>query len=299
MLQETVKRCITIQGAYTPTIVCNERYTSEIRKQLTEINCESYLIAEPFARNTAPAIAIASFDIMRDDPDGVILVLPADHVIKKEANFRQCVRHAIEYASKDYLVTFGIVPNKPETGYGYIKLGEQLENANLVEEFVEKPDKETANNFLTSGNYVWNSGMFAFKASKYLSELKTFRPDIYDAVEEYFYNQDPSSFEKCPSESVDYAVMQKSRDVVVIPSDIGWSDVGSWESVWEVSDKDENGNVNDGAYLESVTNSYIKTECNVAVIGLDNIAVIEHGGNILIMNKGYSQSVKNAALKFE
>ena len=295
MLQTTVNRCTYIPGARKPIVVGSEKHSHLIEEQ---VGNQVTVIAEPHPRNTAPAIALAAFEIYFSDPSSVLLVLPADHVIQNGSNFRQCVRLAVEYASNNHLVTFGIIPTKPETGYGYIKLGEELPNAHRVDAFVEKPNKETAIEFLNSGNYVWNSGMFAFKASKYLSELKKHCPDIYDAMEEYFYSKTPDKFEHCPSESIDYAVMQKSEDVVVIPSDIGWSDVGSWDSVWELSTKDKNGNTPTDAYLESVTNSYVNVVSDVAVIGLDNVAVIEVDGKLLVMNMDYAQTTKNAAKKY-
>lgn len=295
MLQTTVKRCASIPGARKPIVVGSEKHAHLIEEQ---VGNQVTVIAEPHARNTAPAIALAAFEIYFSDPNSVLLVLPADHVIQNESNFRQCVKAAVEYASNNYLVTFGIIPTKPETGYGYIKLGEELPHAHRVDTFVEKPNKETAIEFLDSGNYVWNSGMFVFKASKYLSELKKHRPDIYDVMEEYFYSKTPDTFEHCPSESIDYAVMQKSEDVVVIPSDIGWSDVGSWDSVWELSTKDKNGNTPTDAYLESVTNSYVNVVSDVAVIGLDNVAVIEVDGKLLVMNMDHAQATKNAAKKY-
>jgi mannose-1-phosphate guanylyltransferase/mannose-6-phosphate isomerase len=225
-------------------------------------------------------------------------------VIPNQAAFESALALAIELAAEDKLVTFGIKPTSPETGYGYIKAGETIKGGNHVDEFVEKPDSATAERYLKSGNYYWNSGMFVFKASRYLAELKRQRPDIEDAVRQAFAamktdadfsRPDAELFTRCPADSIDYAVMEGTESAAIVPLDAGWSDIGSWDVLWQISDKDSDQNALVGDVLvDDVQASYIRAEHRlVSVIGLDNIVVVETADAVMIASKSQSQNVKN------
>lgn len=315
MLQATLQRAAIINGAQSPLIICNESHRFLIREQLNAIkekNCE--IILEPCGKNTAPAIALAALKLARTDPDAIMLVLPADHVIDDQKKFSACVNSAVKTASEGYLVTFGIIPSAPETGYGYIKCGHELEQhlhgAKKVDSFIEKPNLVTARKFLSEGDYLWNSGMFVFSASKYLDELKRYRPDILEAVEAAwlastndlgFIRPETELFSNCPSDSVDYAVMQQTDKAAVIAADFGWSDVGSWSSLWDISAKTELNNVVKGdVFVSEVNNSYIRAEHrHIAVIGLSDIVVVETADAVLVMHRDKAQEVKRAIQFFE
>jgi mannose-1-phosphate guanylyltransferase len=256
MLQETISRLSGLE-ILEPMVICNEEHRFLVAEQLRQLDkLSKNIILEPVGRNTAPAIALAALQAIKNGDDPLMLVLAADHVINNHQVFHKAINVAKQYALSNHLVTFGIVPNAPETGYGYIQRGDPLtdeENTPYqVTRFVEKPDFERAKSYLTSGNYYWNSGMFMFRAEKYLSELGKFRPDILtactDAIRNANYGNDFISvphdiFSTCPDESVDYAVMEKTADAIVVGLDAEWSDVGSWSALWEVSTKDQQGNV--------------------------------------------------------
>ena len=299
MLQSTVKRLEGLDVQSTVTI-CNEEHRFFVAEQLREIDKLGSIILEPEGRNTAPAIALASFSV-EDDP--LLLVLSADHVIQDEVAFTKSVRAAIPLAESGKLVTFGIKPNEPNTGYGYIKRGEKKDAGFAVDQFVEKPSFELAQDYVSSGNYYWNSGIFLFKTSKYLKELKNFRPDIYEACKSSivdiqedldFLRVDKLKFESCPSESADYAVMEKTKDAVVVALDAGWSDIGSWSSLWDISDKDENGNVTHGdVMLHSSNNSYVRTDGKlVAAIGVDDLVIVSTKDVLMVSHKNIAQDIK-------
>ncbi|MBF4438036.1 mannose-1-phosphate guanylyltransferase/mannose-6-phosphate isomerase, partial [Vibrio anguillarum] len=250
MLQQTVARLSGIEHA-APVLICNEEHRFIAAEQMRLGGFEhGGIILEPVGRNTAPAIALAALQAVNsvgEGSDPILLVLAADHIIDNTQAFEESVQNALPFANNGQLVTFGIVPTAPETGYGYIKSGTQRGDAFSVNEFVEKPDLETAKSYLTQGNYYWNSGMFLFKASRYLEELEKFAPDMLDvckraiaspAKDQEFVRVDKAIFEICPNDSIDYAVMEKSKDVVVVPMDAGWSDVGSFSALWDVSEKD-------------------------------------------------------------
>jgi mannose-1-phosphate guanylyltransferase len=315
MLQETALRLLGIKHQ-APLVICNEEHRFSVAEQFRANNiANSGIILEPVGRNTAPAIALAAFKAVQGGNDPLLLVLAADHVITDEAAFCQSVNQACVHANASKLVTFGIVPTSPETGYGYIKRGELVidvtveQEQNITEsfrvsEFVEKPDAKTAECYVDCGDYYWNSGMFLFKASRYLEELKTHRPDIYQACEKAmadiqsdadFVRVNKEAFEACPDESVDYAVMEKTSQAVVVPMDCGWSDVGSWSALWEIENKDESGNVCRGDVINiDTSNSYINAqEKLVAVIGLDDVVVVETKDAILVSKKSDVQKVKN------
>ncbi len=301
MLQETVNR--TLPFTHSNIVICNEDHRFLAAEQLREIDQLQQIILEPVGRNTAPAIALAAFQLQKQDKDAMMLVLAADHVIKDSAAFEQSVKQAIVAAQQGKMVTFGIVPTHAETGYGYIKRGDNSFDGFTVSQFVEKPNLETAQQYLDSGDYYWNSGMFLFKASQYLDELKLFRPDIYQACEAAmadvsadldFVRINQQQFEQCPSESIDYAVMEKTANAVVIPLDAQWSDVGAWSALWDISNKDQNNNVLQGDVLtHNSTNSYFNAEHKlIAAVGVDNIVVIETKDAVLVAHKDNVQDVK-------
>ena len=299
MLQATVKRLAKLDVQSSVTI-CNEEHRFFVAEQLREIDKLGSIILEPVGRNTAPAIALAAFSV-EDDP--LLLVLAADHVIKNEAAFTRAVCDAVPLAESGKLVTFGIEPNEPHPGYGYIKKGDKKGDGFDVEQFVEKPSFELAQDYVISGNYYWNSGIFLFKASKYLEELKNFRPDIYEACESSmadmqadldFLRVNKVKFESCPSESADYAVMEKTKDAVVVPLDAGWSDIGSWSSLWDISEKDGNGNVAHGdVILHDSSNSYVRTDGKlVAAIGVDDLVIVSTKDALMVSHKDSAQHIK-------
>lgn len=245
MLQETAARLKTLQHQ-PPVFICNEEHRFIVAEQLRQENVKhSGIILEPIGRNTAPAIALAAIRAIQNGNDPLLLVLAADHVIQNQTEFTHSIEKAIEAAEKGALITFGIVPIAPETGYGYIKKGPPVGSATYhVERFVEKPNLATAESYLSSGEYLWNSGMFLFKASCYLNELKKHCPEILNICEQAINNSQidldfiriqPNIFNSCPDNSIDYAVMEKADNVQVVPMDVGWSDVGSFSSLWEVS----------------------------------------------------------------
>ncbi|MDB4077176.1 mannose-1-phosphate guanylyltransferase/mannose-6-phosphate isomerase [Porticoccaceae bacterium] len=299
MLQATVKRLsgLDIQASIT---ICNEEHRFFVAEQLREIDKLGSIILEPVGRNTAPAIALAALTA-KDDP--LLLVLAADHVIQDEVAFREAVIRAIPLAESGKLVTFGIVPSAPHTGYGYIKRGKDLGEGFEVDAFVEKPSSDVAQDYFSSGDYYWNSGMFLFRASNYLEELKKFRPDILEQCQGSvmdvktdldFLRIDKDMFESCPAESVDYAVMEKTSHAVVVPMDAGWSDIGSWSSLWDISEKDSEGNSTHGdVILNNTRNSYVRSDNKlVAVIGVDDLVVVSTKDALMVAHKDSVQDVK-------
>lgn len=304
LLQQTLTR---LQGLETPvpTIICNQDHRFMVAEQLRQLDVKgASVLLEPVGRNTAPAIALAALNAIAKMDDPILLVVAADHYIADRAAFHQAVRAATCLAEQNKLVTFGIVPSRPETGYGYIQRGNSLEVAGFnVARFVEKPDLARASDYLKSGDYYWNSGMFMFKASIYLDALEKFRPDILDACKSAleqghkdmdFIRVDAVAFAACPEDSIDYAVMEKTTEAAVIPLDAGWSDIGSWSALWEIGKKDEKGNVCKGDVLAFNTeNSLIHAEHKlVATIGVDNLVVVETKDAILVVHKDKVQDVK-------
>lgn len=306
MLQATILRLKQLKCS-PPLVVCNEEHRFMVAEQLCQIDMlEHNIILEPMGKNTAPAIALAAFYAQKIHSNNAIqlLILPADHLIKDEIKFTQSITQALSYVANDKLVAFGIIPQVPETGYGYIRCGKQEGDFGFViSEFVEKPNLETAQYYLDSGEYLWNSGMYAFKADVYLRVLQDFHPDICTVCEKSvlhikddlnFLRVDKSIFSTCPSESIDYAVMEKTLEGVVIPMDANWSDVGSWDSLWQTKDKDENNNVIDGDVicLDGCDNLLVSTTGLMTVVGLDNIVAVCTKDAVLIANKCKSQEVK-------
>ncbi|MBA0164177.1 mannose-1-phosphate guanylyltransferase/mannose-6-phosphate isomerase [Pectobacterium atrosepticum] len=303
MLQDTVMRLRDIEHK-SPLFICNEAHRFIVAEQLRQKSIKhSGIILEPVGRNTAPAIALAALQAIQNGDDPILLVLAADHAIQNEDAFVAAVSSAITHASKGKLVTFGIVPNRPETGYGYIRRGSSIESAFTVASFVEKPDAVSAQNYLDTGEYYWNSGMFMFKASRYLKELECHSPEIYNACSKSieginkdldFIRLDSKAFHICPDDSIDYAVMEKTSDAVVVPMDASWSDVGSWSALWDIAEKDKDGNAIRGDVLtEKTNNSYIYSQNKlVATVGIDNLIVVETKDAVLVANKDSVQDVK-------
>jgi mannose-1-phosphate guanylyltransferase/mannose-1-phosphate guanylyltransferase/mannose-6-phosphate isomerase len=309
MLQETLLRLKGVDAMGSPLVICNEDHRFMVAEQLREIEAEAHaIILEPVGRNTAPAVALAA---LAADPDEVLLILPADHVIEDVATFQAAVKQAVVEAEKGHLVTFGIVPTGPETGYGYIQATKEGDGvARQVNRFVEKPDLETATGYLESGDYYWNSGMFVFKASRYLEELEKFNSEMlaacreaYEKAEEDldFVRIDRVAFEACPSDSIDYAVMEKTDSAVVIPLDANWNDVGSWAALWEVSEKDSQGNALKGDVLtHDTTNSYIYSDQKlVATIGIKDLVVIETDDAVMVAPRDRVQEVKEIVARLK
>lgn len=305
MLQETLARLdgVEVSGS---TVICNEEHRFIVAQQAQDAGrALSSIILEPVGRNTAPAIALAAFDLLarNEGQSPLMLVMAADHLIQDVPAFHQAVAEAAKQAEGGALVTFGIVPESAHTGYGYIRRGDEQGGAYSVAQFVEKPDAETAQSYLDDGAYYWNSGMFMFAADTYLAELKAHRPDIYAACEAAFAERSQDAdflrvgkdaFTACPDDSVDYAVMEKTTKAVVVPLSAGWSDVGAWSSLWEVSESDGDDNVVHGDVLTHNTNgSYIRAESRlVATVGLKDVVVVESNDAVLVADKHQVQDVK-------
>ncbi|WP_269900175.1 mannose-1-phosphate guanylyltransferase/mannose-6-phosphate isomerase [Paenalcaligenes faecalis] len=304
LLQQTLLRLQGLEVS-APMIICNEDHRFLVAEQLRQINTVNpQVLLEPVGRNTAPAIALAALLAVQQDQDPILLVLAADHHIADQNAFQKVVQQAQFFAEQGQLVTFGIVPTHAETGYGYIHRGEALEqNGFLVAEFVEKPHAELAQSYLDSGDYYWNSGMFMFKASVYLQALQQFRPDILESCTKAivkrqqdldFTRIDLAAFQQCADESIDYAVMEKTADAVVVPLDAGWSDLGSWDSLWEIGQKDEQGNLCCGdAIVLNTTNSFVHSEHKlVATIGVEDLVIVETKDALLVAHKDKVQDIK-------
>jgi len=308
MLQETVLRLKGLETA-PPVTICNEEHRFIVAEQLRAIDQLGSVILEPEGRNTAPAVALAAH-LMSNENDPLLLILAADHVIQNEIAFVDAIKKAIPLAKKGKLVTFGIVPQSAHTGYGYIERGQPNDSGFEVNKFVEKPSKETAQAYIDSGKYYWNSGMFLFRASRYLKELKTYRPDISASCisslegktkDLDFVRVNTDEFLKCPEDSIDYAVMEKTQDAVVVPLDAGWSDVGSWSSLWDILKKDERGNVIRGdAIIEDTNNCIIHGgERLITTLGLEDLVIVDTKDAVLVASKDSVQNVKEivASLK--
>ena len=304
LLQETLKRLDGL-NCLPPVIVSNNEHRFIVAEQLRQFGVDDFqIILEPVGRNTAPAVALAALKALELHGDHHMLVLAADHAIQDIEAFHAAVLAAEQESVDNKLVTFGIVPTKPETGYGYIKKGEQVKNSVFkVNSFVEKPDLETAKNYLEQKCYLWNSGMFMFKASVYLDELKKFRPDILAACKESlssastdldFIRLNSDVFAECPDESIDYAVMEKTQDCVVIPLDADWSDIGSWTSLWEISEKDEHENVSHGDVINyNSRNNYIYSEGSlIGTVGVNNLIIVQTKDALLVAQQDNVQDIK-------
>jgi mannose-1-phosphate guanylyltransferase/mannose-6-phosphate isomerase len=303
MLQYTVERLHGLEGLGRPTVVCSAAHRHLVTAQLEELGLEPRLIIEPIGRNTAPAAAAAALDSSADGHEALLLVLPADHIISDDTAFKAAVTAAVPHAEAGHLVTFGIVPEAPETGYGYIELGDPVEpGVNAISRFVEKPDAATAEAYLAGGRHLWNSGMFLFRPDRYLAELERLEPDIVAAVrsavaggtEDGALLLADDAFAACPSDSIDFAVMEHTTDGVVVPLAAGWSDVGSWNALWQVVDKDESGNATIGdALLVDSTNSYVHaTSRLVTAYGIDDLVLVETPDAVLAVPRDRAQGVR-------
>ena len=303
LLQNTIERALAACGGRL-MVVCNEDHRFLTAEQMQEFGVDGSILLEPVARNTAPAIALAALHALNQHKDATITVLSADHVISDVVQFSKHVEEALNCARDGALVTFGVVPDRPETGYGYIKA--KGDGISEIASFEEKPDAETAKKYVDSGDYYWNSGMFVFKAGAYLDSLKRFAPQMLasctsayeNAVEDLdFIRVDAESFAECESISVDYAVMEKADNAMVVPFKAGWSDIGSWDAVHDISEKDENGNASSGdAMLVESENCYVNASSRlVAGLGLENVSIIETSDCVLVTNNEYAQEAKKIA----
>lgn len=309
MFQETLLRLQGLPEMAAPLLICNHEHRFLAAEQLRAIDMQPLsLILEPLARNTAPAVAVAAFAAQAKDPTAILLVLPADHLIKDTRAFHAAIKTAVDLAQQDKLVTFGITPDAPSTGFGYIERGAALnasDHSFSVARFVEKPNLDTAQQFLAAGTFFWNSGMFVFKAAVYLSELQLYRPEIYAAAQLAwqksthdmdFSRLDAAAFAACPSDSIDYAVMERTQAAAMVTVDIGWSDIGSWSSLAEVSASDEKGNALRGdVFTAETNNTYVRAESRmVAAIGIKDLVIVETADAVLVMHKDFAQDVKKA-----
>jgi len=309
MLQETLLRLNGLNRS-PAIVVCNTEHRFLAAEQLQEVGeTDSTIILESKGCNTAPAIAVAALKALKQDKDPILLVLSADHVIANQSAFQIAVEMAENFALDDKLVTFGIVPDQPKTSYGYIKKGERIQNGFKVEKFLEKPNQETAKYLLQSGDYLWNSGMFLFKAKQYLKELGQYHPTTLAACKDAlnkgekdldFLRLDPFP-SNCESISIDYAVMEKTDNAVVIPLDAGWSDIGSWSSLWDIKEKDENNNTIDGDVIQFETNNCLLLGKNrlIATAGIDDIVVIETKDAVLVAGKNQDLNIKKIVKKLK
>lgn len=304
MLQATLERTSALQAS-PPLVVCNEDHRFMVAEQLRQLSVQpASILLEPEGRNTAPAVALAALQALKTDPDAILLVLPADHIIKDTGAFTDAVAAAIPLAERGYLVTFGVVPVSPETGYGYIQRGEALDDTGFeLRAFVEKPDADTASGYIESGDFLWNSGMFLLRAANYLEELDAYAPDMAQhcraAMTEAssdldFVRPHREAFAASTSDSIDYAVMERTSRGAVVPLDCGWSDVGAWSTLWEVSDRDEDDNVLQGDVIaEDCRGSYLRSESRLlAAAGIDDLVVVETADAILVASRHRVQDVK-------
>ena len=314
MLQNTILRLSGIEDLCRPIVICNENHRFLVAGQLREIRIKpDSIILEPVGKNTAPALAIAALKCRMIEDEATLLVLPADHIINDEYAFHKTIWEGAYYADQRKHVTFGIAPNKAETGFGYIKRGNKLNGyepstAFAIDSFTEKPGKETAERYLESGDYFWNSGMFIFNPSQVLDDLKIFSPEIVDTCEKAltsgrddldFFRLDPETFSSCSADSIDYALMERTERGVVVPLDAGWDDLGSWDALWKVGLKDKNDNVLQGdVIIYDVRNSIIKAESKmVAAVGLNNHVIIETSDAVLVSPRDRVQEVKEIVLQ--
>tara|TARA_B100000886_G_scaffold134243_1_gene90604 strand:- start:6027 stop:7460 length:1434 start_codon:yes stop_codon:yes gene_type:complete len=309
MLQETYQRVSKIKNLLDPILVCNEEHRFIAAEQMREINVNpNTILLEPFGRNTGPAITLAALIAIQKADDPILLILSSDHEIKNQNKFIQAIKKGIEYAERGKLVTFGVVPKSPHTGYGYIKSDKPFDlseiKGNKILEFTEKPSYEKACNFIKDHRYTWNSGIFLFKAKSMLSEMKKYNPEIIEFCKQSlnqseqdldFKRLEKEHFKKCPNISFDISVMENTKKGIVLPLDADWNDIGSWESVWETSKKDENNNVlNGNVFLKDSQNCYLRSEQRlIAGIGLKDLVVVETNDAVLISKKNDTQKVKN------
>ena len=306
LLQETATRLDGLAGLGDAVYVCNEEHRFLVAEQIAELGkTPSTIILEPEGRNTAPALTLAALYLVKRDADAMMVVMPADHVMTAPQQFVEAVEQGSHNAEQGALVTFGIVPASPETGYGYIKRDQQVDDsaAYRVARFVEKPDRETAEQYVSEGDYFWNSGIFLMRADRWLDEISQHRPDILKACRQAmnkgtqdsdFFRVNKQNFHDCPGDSIDYAVMEKTERAVVMPISAGWSDIGAWSALWDVCDRDADGNVMQGDVIaEDTRNAFLVAQHRcLATVGLDDVVVIETADAVLVASKDKAQDVK-------
>jgi mannose-1-phosphate guanylyltransferase/mannose-6-phosphate isomerase len=302
LIQDTIKRLVPELDAVRIRIICGEEHYFEIARHLEEINVPSdgKIIAEPCGRNTAPAILLGILDILKKEKDAVLLVFPSDHVIRDVPAFQGQLKRAIALAMNNYIVTFGIQPTSPETGYGYIEGGKKASGgAFFIKRFVEKPDDKTARIYVRAGNFYWNSGMFAFKASVMLKEFQAYQPDLLKKLQKATSSMrgtvSSDAYSELPDISIDYAIMEKTKKGVVLPSDFGWSDIGSWKSLYDFLPKDDGNNVIEGdVILKETRNCFIRGNNRLIVANdLENIVVVETPDTVFVSDLENSKNVKS------
>ena len=315
LLQQTQQRLNGLDGLGSPLLICNEDHRFIVAEQMRQIDVEpNAILLEPMGRNTAPAVTVAALQATADGADPLLLVLAADHVIRDASHFRAVVEAGRRPAEEGRLVTFGIVPTAPETGYGYIEAAQPFSGGPLqdvpIARFVEKPDRATAETFLSTGRFTWNSGMFLFRASAMLAELERLSPEVVsccraaleqDTADLDFLRLEREAFAKCPNIAIDVAVMEKTELGTVLPLDAGWSDVGSWSALWETSDRDGNGNVLQGRVIsEGSRNCYLRSEHRLVVgLGVENLVVVETDDAVLIADRARAQEIKKVVKQLE
>ncbi len=319
MLQDTLMRLADVAGMASPIVICNESHRFMVAEQLRALGIHhADIILEPVGRNTAPAVAVAALRALSSGQDPLLLILPADHLIQDTAAFHRALSAGVRLAGQDRLVTFGIVPDAPETGYGYIQKGRPLSDgapdgepaAVAIERFVEKPDLATAVAYVDSGEFCWNSGMFLFKATTLVAEMEAWVPEMVAACRRAvaggredldFFRLDRPSFEACPADSIDYAVMEKTARGAMIPLQAGWNDLGSWEALWQAGKKDAHANVVHGdVLLHNVSNSYLRADTRlIAAVGLKDHIVVETADAVLISPRTGVQDVKTLVNKLK
>ena len=311
MLQRTVSRVANLQS---PIVVCNEEQRFMIASQLQEVNCSATIIVEPIARNTAPAIAVAAFKALSQGTDPILLVQPADHLIGDQEAFQVALEAALELADSGKLVTFGVPPSVADTGFGYIKVaggsGGSISEGERIEQFVEKPDLTTAEQYLSSGDYFWNSGMFVFKASAYLKELEELQSEMFfhcqrayrrSVLEVGVIRLSEQAFDLCPSDSIDYAIMEKTGNAWLVPLHSSWKDLGNWSAMWEAAEKDSDNNVQWGDVLaEDCKGSFFQSDGRlIAAIGVEDLIVVDTKDAILVADKSRVQEVKSLVARLD
>ena len=315
LLQQTQQRLNGLDGLGSPLLICNEDHRFIVAEQMRQIDVEpNAILLEPMGRNTAPAVTVAALQATADGADPLLLVLAADHLIRDASHFRAVVEAGRRPAEEGRLVTFGIVPTAPETGYGYIEAAQPFSGGPLqdvpIARFVEKPDRATAETFLSTGRFTWNSGMFLFRASAMLAELERLSPEVVsccraaleqDTADLDFLRLEREAFAKCPNIAIDVAVMEKTELGTVLPLDAGWSEVGSWSALWEPSDRDGNGNVLQGRVIsEGSRNCYLRSEHRLVVgLGVENLVVVETDDAVLIADRAKAQEIKKVVKQLE